>query len=96
MSRPRKLSLKLQQQQIKNVFNKIFGGKLNRIKANKTMKSISLNADITNLMLDIDFVKCEIASNHSQEENIDTYVRNKKLIDSNPSQDYPIFAVSSR
>ena len=62
----------------------------------KKMKPINLNADTTNLILDTDFVKREITSNPSQGENIDTYFRNKDLIDGKPSLDFPKFAVRNR
>ena len=90
------LSLNLQQQKIKDVFNKIVEDKLNRTTANKIMKPMNLNGDTTNLTLDTDFTKREIASNESQEENLDACFRNKDIIDTNPLLDVPNCVVSYR
>ena len=78
------------------MFNKIVEGELNLTMANKIMKPTNLNADATDVALDIAFDKRDIASNHSQEENFDAYFRNKELVDATPSLDFPNFVVSNR
>ena len=60
------------------------------------MKPMILNDDDNHLTLETDFVKHEIASNHSKEENIKAYFRNKDLFNANSSLCFPNFALNDR
>ena len=57
---------------------------------------MNLNDDATNLILDVSFVRFEIKTNDSKEENLDDFCRNRDIVDVNPSLDFPNIAVSNR